>query len=44
MPPCRSQPDPCLTSLPAYIYARDFTTGESLIYTGGVAVKPYFYS
>ena len=29
------QPDPCLTSLPAYIYARDFTTAESLIFTGG---------
>ncbi len=37
------QPDPCLTSLPAYIYARDFTTAESLIYTGGVA-QPYFFS
>jgi hypothetical protein len=37
------QPDPCLTSLPAYIYARDYTTAESLIFTGGV-VQPYFYS
>ena len=37
------QPDPCLTSLPAYIYARDFTTGESLIFTGGV-VQPYYFS
>lgn len=37
------QPDPCLTSLPAYIYARDFTTAESLIYTGGVP-QAYYYS
>ena len=37
------QPDPCLTSLPAYVYARDFTTGESLIFTGGV-VQPYYFS
>ncbi|MEP7329924.1 MAG: PilC/PilY family type IV pilus protein [Betaproteobacteria bacterium] len=32
------QPDPCLTSLPAYIYARDYVSGESLVYSGGVAV------
>lgn len=37
------QPDPCLTSLPAYVYARDFTTAESLVYTGG-AIQPYYYS
>lgn len=37
------QPDPCLTSLPAYIYARDFTTAESLVYTGGAA-QPYYFS
>lgn len=37
------QPDPCLTSLPAYIYARDYTTGESLVYSGGT-VQPYYYS
>ena len=36
------QPDPCLTSLPAYLYARDYTTAESLIYTGGV-VQPYYF-
>jgi len=38
-----TQDDPCLTSLPAYIYARDFTTGESLVYSGGT-VQPYYYS
>ena len=37
------QPDPCLTSLPAYIYARDYVSGESLVYTGGVQ-QPYFFS
>ncbi len=37
------QPDPCLTSLPAYIYARDYTSAESLIFTGGV-VQPYYFS
>ncbi len=37
------QPDPCLTSLPAYIYARDYETGESLVYTGGIQ-QPYYYS
>ncbi len=37
------QPDPCLTSLPAYIYARDLSTGESLIYSGGV-VQPYYFT
>jgi len=36
------QPDPCLTSLPAYIYARDFVNGESLVFTGGVQTEYYF--
>lgn len=37
------QPDPCLTSLPAKIYARDYVSGESLIFTGGVQ-QPFFSS
>jgi type IV pilus assembly protein PilY1 len=37
------QPDPCLTSLPAYIYARDYVSGESLVFTGGTQ-QPYFFS
>ncbi len=37
------QPDPCLTSLPAYIYARDFVSGESLVFTGGTQAA-YFFS
>ena len=34
------QPDPCLTSLPAFIYARDYTTGESVIASAGGAIQP----
>ena len=34
-----TQPDPCLTSLPAYIYAREYTTAESDIQVGGVTVN-----
>ena len=30
------QPDPCLTSLPAYIYAREYVSAQSLIDVGGV--------
>ncbi len=36
------QPDPCLTSLPAYIYARDYVSAESLVYTGGVQTLSYY--
>lgn len=36
------QPDPCLTSLPAYIYARDFVQGESVVWSGGAQVEYYF--
>ncbi len=34
-----TQPDPCLTSLPAYIYAREYTTADSDIQVGGVTVN-----
>jgi type IV pilus assembly protein PilY1 len=37
------QPDPCLTSLPAYVYGRDYVSGESVVFTGG-AQQPYFYT
>ncbi len=37
------QPDPCLTSLPAYVYGRDYVSAESLVYTSGVQ-QPYFYT
>src|SRR5512144_3262983 len=30
--------DPCLTSLPAFVYAREYTTAESDIQVGGVTV------
>ncbi len=34
--------DPCLTALPAYIYAREFTSAESDIQSGGVTVASAF--
>ena len=34
--------DPCLISLPAFLYARDYTTARSLLETGGGAIVPYF--
>ena len=37
------QPDPCLTSLPAYIYAREYVSAKSLIDIGGVPA-PYAYA
>ncbi len=37
------QPDPCLTELPAYVYARDYVSAESVAFPGGVQ-QPYFYS
>jgi type IV pilus assembly protein PilY1 len=37
------QPDPCLTSLPAYIYAREYVSAVSLIEVGGVPA-PYAYA
>ncbi|MFO1317207.1 MAG: PilC/PilY family type IV pilus protein [Burkholderiales bacterium] len=36
------QPDPCLTSLPAYIYARDYVSGESLVWTSGTQQASFF--
>jgi type IV pilus assembly protein PilY1 len=35
--------DPCTIALPAYIYARDYTTAESDVDVGGV-LQPSFYS
>jgi hypothetical protein len=32
------QDDPCVIALPAYLYARDYTTAESLIQSGGSTV------
>jgi Tfp pilus tip-associated adhesin PilY1 len=32
------QDDPCVIALPAYLYGRDYTTGESLIESGGTIV------
>ena len=36
------QPDPCLIALPAYIYARDYVSGESLVYSGSTQVASYY--
>jgi type IV pilus assembly protein PilY1 len=33
----QAQNDPCVISLPASLYARDYTTGRSLIVAGGIA-------
>ena len=38
----RVQDDPCIIALPASLYGRDYTTGESIITdTSGTVVKPY---
>lgn len=37
------QPDPCLTSLPAYVYGRDYVSAESVLFPGGVQAA-YFYT
>ncbi len=34
----QAQPDPCVISLPATLYARDFTTAKSLLLSGGSIV------
>jgi len=35
------QSDPCVISLPAFLFARDYTTGKSLIQNSGGTVQPY---
>ena len=35
------QDDPCVISLPAYLYARDYTSGASLLENGGGTIVPY---
>src|SRR6185369_18081414 len=34
--------DPCIIALPASIYARDYTTGKSLISSGGATVASIY--
>ena len=38
------QDDPCLLSLPAYLYARDYTSARSLILDSSGSLVPYIYS
>jgi len=38
------QPDPCLTSLPAYIYGRDYVSAESLVYDDSNVNQDSIYS
>jgi type IV pilus assembly protein PilY1 len=38
----RVQDDPCLISLPAFLYARDYTTARSLLVSGGTVVSSIF--
>jgi hypothetical protein len=35
------QDDPCIISLPAFLYARDYTTAKSLLESAGGAIVPY---
>jgi Tfp pilus tip-associated adhesin PilY1 len=37
------QDDPCQLSLPAYLYARDYTGGASLLMSGGGVVVPSYW-
>src|SRR4029434_9374657 len=37
------QDDPCVISLPAFLYARDYTTARSLVEDSGGTVQPYLY-
>ncbi|HQR10175.1 MAG TPA: PilC/PilY family type IV pilus protein [Casimicrobiaceae bacterium] len=37
------QDDPCLISLPAYLYARDYTSARSLILDSAGSLVPYIY-
>jgi hypothetical protein len=37
------QDDPCVISLPAFLYARDYTTARSLVQDSGGTIQPYMY-
>jgi type IV pilus assembly protein PilY1 len=39
----KTQDDPCSIALPAFLYARDYTTASSLILDGSGVVQPYAY-